>query len=228
MSHPNDPSLAGFVDWLGEDAAPGGGSAPVVAVGFGVPGIEITRMAADVEADLVVLGRRPRAPDRPLVLGETADAVLRRNETPTLFVPPDCPTLSKVLVALDATDRSGEVLARGVEVAVAASAQEIGVITVESENGDEPGASGPVSGHILRVRQIVERFRHDVPDGPPITVEARSGAIIEEVLEAVGRAAAHLLVIGYRRGGPVKVVRPRDIARNLLYASAAAVLTVPL
>lgn len=223
-----DPVLVHFVDWLGADGSPNGDVSPEVTIGFGLPGIEITRMAHEVRADLVVLGRRPRTPDRPLVLGETADAVLRRNEIPTLFVPPDCPELERVLIALDATDRSVEILSRGVEVSVAAGARAIGVVTVDTEADTGTEQRGPVSGHVLRVQQLVERFRRDAKRAPPISLETRRGAIVDQVLDAVSRAAAQLLVIGYRRGGPAKVVRPSDLARNLLYASATAVLTVPL
>ncbi|MEZ4588612.1 MAG: universal stress protein [Gemmatimonadales bacterium] len=124
----------------------------------GLPGIEITRMAHEIRADLVVLGRRPRAPDRPLVLGETADAVLRRNETPTCTVPRTVRSSSGSRSRLDATDRSVEILRRGVEaVSAAAGATAIGVVTVDTEADARNEQRGPGEwAYVLRVQQLVE------------------------------------------------------------------------
>jgi nucleotide-binding universal stress UspA family protein len=60
------------------------------AVAFGIPGVEIARFAEHERADLLVLGRKPRSRMARLLLGDTADAVVRRSRCPP-FVPPTAP-----------------------------------------------------------------------------------------------------------------------------------------
>ncbi len=223
--------LEHFRLWLGAEARNGAlADAPEVAVAFGIAGIEIGRFAALRKADLVVLGRRDRTPDHRLLLGETADAVVRRSDLPVLFVPPDVKEFRRILVALDGTERAAQVL----EVALAASREfgaALSAVTVEPDLDDErsPPANGPMPrGRSVRLRDLLMRLPRGGPGATGVALEVRKGNPIDEVLLAVTALPADLLVIGYRRGGPPKIVGPTDIARNLLYAAPSAVLTVPL
>lgn len=231
MAHQaTNPELVEFEDWLaGEASTNGPGEHPELAVGFGVPGIEIGRFAALRSADLIVLGRRPRTPEHRLVLGETGDALVRRSGTPILFVPPEVSAFDHVLLALDATERSAEVARVGLAIAKVVGATVVEAVTVR------PGAanSGPAASVLptrrpVRLDEVLHRAGADAAELGPVALTIRQGDPIEEVLAEASASGADLLVIGYRRGGPPKFVSPTEIARNLLYAAPCAILTVPL
>lgn len=227
----DSPELAHFQTWLGNDGRDGLAEPAEVAVAFGIPGIEITRLAGQRSADLVILGRRPRTREHRLLLGETADALVRRSDVPTLFVPPEISSLARVLVALDGGDRSIRVLEAAMAFSRLAHSASVEVVTVEPEREDEAGAgamAAPLTGRSLRLDAVLSQYVADHPDTAPIPLSVRRGHAIEEVLAEVDAARPDVLVIGYRRGGPPKVVGPKDIARNLLYAAPSAVLTIPL
>ena len=60
----------------------------VELVGQGRPSEVIARIAADRDADLIVIGRRGRNPMTDLLLGSTAEAVCRGSDRPVLLVSP--------------------------------------------------------------------------------------------------------------------------------------------
>ncbi|HKV76216.1 MAG TPA: universal stress protein, partial [Gemmatimonadales bacterium] len=78
----------------------------------GLPGIEIVRYAEAESADLIVLGRSRRSSASRWLIGDTGDAVARRSSVPCLFVPPGQSGLTRVLVAVDGTERGLMVLRR--------------------------------------------------------------------------------------------------------------------
>ncbi len=219
------PDLERFTAWLGL-AAPRASGHPEVALAFGVPGIEISRLARLREADLIMLGRRDRAPDRRLLLGDTSDAVVRRSDVPVLFVPTRVRVFKRMVVALDGTDRALAVLETALAMAKMLGA-EFRALMVEPDLADEsePGLGSPMPrGRTIRLAELLRR----VPGGEGRTLAIRHGNPVEEILADLQETETDLLVIGYRRGGPPKVIGPTDIARNLLHAAPAAVLTVPI
>lgn len=220
------PEFDQFSGWLGAEVLGGVGPPPEVALAFGVPGIEISRLARLREANLIVMGRRARAPDRPLELGETSDAVVRRSDIPVLLVPTRVTGFRRVVAALDGTERARTVLQAAMAIAGRLGAN-LEALMVEPELADESQPWMPSPMPRARTVQFAELLRGG-PGGedPPLTV--RRGNPIEEILAHVQATQADLLVIGYRRGGPPKVIAPTNIARNLLHSAPSAVLTVPL
>jgi nucleotide-binding universal stress UspA family protein len=219
-------SLDEFRSWLGAELVGQNGSSAEVAVAFGIPGIEICRMADLRSAGLVVLGRRPRAPDHRLLLGETADAVVRRSGRPVLAIPQGITEFPRVLAALDGTERCSQVLACARQFADTVGATLSGV-TVEPvlANEDRSRVDLP-RARSLKVRQLLAEAGQ--ADGKMLPLRIRRGHPVDEILAAVDEAKASVLVVGYRRGGPPKEVKATETARNLLYAAPCAVLTVPL
>jgi nucleotide-binding universal stress UspA family protein len=217
-----------FRAWLGPDADAGPGERTEIAVGFGVPGIEIGRVASVRGADLIVLGRRSRDPHHRLTLGETADALVRRSPRPVLFVPEEVGAFRRMLVALDGRDRCVTVLEVALALAPALNDPAVTVVTVEPSLDEEASVPGaPARGRTLHLRETVGRFAAQAGRGP-IPISIRRGDVVEEVLREIAELRADLLTVGYRRGGPPKLVGPTEIARNLLYSAPCAVLTVPL
>ena len=99
---------------------------------FGDPAAEICRFAETREADLLILGRKPRSRAARLLLGDTADLVLRRSRVPCLLQP-GTPPITQLLVAVDGSPQALRVLAAGRDFAAAAGAA-IRVATVKELN----------------------------------------------------------------------------------------------
>ncbi len=212
------PELADLERWLGTTIDDCPAETTELAVAYGIPGIEIGRIAEARHVDLVVLGRRPRSADRPLLLGEIADAVVRRSPRPVLLVPPAIGQLVRVLVAFDGTDRTFVLLEPALALAATLGAS-VSVVTVRTDQ--DP----PAEPDLGRFTEALARIT--APGSVPRT-RVRTGNPITEVLAEVEETGADVLVIGYRRGGPPKVVEPADIARTLLYSAPSAVMTVPI
>jgi nucleotide-binding universal stress UspA family protein len=220
--------LTHFCRWLGADAANGQGRRPEVAVAFGVPGIEIARLAAARHASLVVLGRQQRAPDYPIALGETADAVVRRSDRPTLFAPSFVTGVRSIVVAVDGSDRTLPVLDRTLDFACRWDA-DVTVLAVEPDLDDEHGPAHAPRTRTEHLRSHLQRWHceHRPAARRPALI-VRRGNPIHEVLAFAAATRPDVLAIGYRRGGQPKVIGSADIARNLLFSSPTAVLTIPI
>jgi nucleotide-binding universal stress UspA family protein len=123
--------------WLAPELLAAGRAAHVeVAVTFGDTAAEICRFAETREADLLILGRKLRTPAARLLLGDTADRVLRRSRVPCLFVQPGAPPITQLLVAVDRSPQALRVFAAGRDFAAAAGAA-IRVATVEAISAPE-------------------------------------------------------------------------------------------
>jgi nucleotide-binding universal stress UspA family protein len=192
------------------------------AISYGLPGVEITRIAERVQADLVVLGRKPRTQAMRLLLGDTADAVARRSRVPCLFVPPSGVGFNRMLVAMDGSPRGSAVLRFAV-----AFAREVGavlrVLTVERHWPGEPLELAPA---LPATR--AEAMQAELDRSLAIAVEVRRGHAAEQILEAAAEGGEDMIVIGCHRGGPAGVIEAGSTARHVIHQAPCAVLTVPL
>lgn len=215
--------------WLQADVlAPNEADAADLAIGSGNPGIEICRFAERAQADLLVLGRKRHSPMMRLLLGDTADAVARRSRVPCLFVPQGAPRISKVLVALDGSERGMNVLGPVCDFAAQVGAS-LQAITVERGPANEPlhlVSTLPVtrsSSLQARVREVL--IKNALPDVPLVI---RRGDILEWVMAEAQQTGADVLALGYHRGGAPGVIEGSSTARRLAHAAPCGVLTIPL
>ena len=226
-------ALERLQQWLEADLKAAGTDTPVeLGIAFGVPGIEICRFAEQRAADLLVLGRKQRSPIARLLLGDTADAVLRRSRVPCLFVQPGSSPIGQLLVALDGSDRGMSVLtaARGLAEAVGAA---IRVVTVEDVDAPHPQAlASPVP---LTRSGRLQRQVH--PIGAPTTesrgpadtrVSVRQGLVVPEILAEVAASGPDVLAFGYHRGGAPGIIEGSSTARQLAHTAPVSVLAIPL
>ena len=217
--------------WLEADVLPPDDRHGVeTAVAYGVPGVEICRFGESREADLMVLGRKPRSQMARLLLGDTADAVARRSRLPCLFVPPNIGPIRRLLVALDGTERGLAVLQTACALARGIKAS-LGVVTVEQEPAGEPAhlaSALPVERSARLQSQVRMLVSRECVDGAKSLVDVRRGPVVEQVLAALEETAADALVVGYHRGGPPGVIEVGSTARHLVHVAPCAVLTVPL
>lgn len=210
---------------------------PDFAVLWGVPGVEIPRFAEDHEADLIVLGRKPRTRAQRVFMGDTADAVARRSRVPCLFLLPECRGIGHALACLDGTVRGMRVfhVARAM---TAATGAELHTVTVEPVWLDEPeDLAGILPGaRSLRLNRSLDRAllaggvegEDEVVGATAAALKVRRGDVLSEILAETQESGAELLVIGYHRGGPPGMVEGGSVARKLLHAAPCGVLTVPL
>jgi nucleotide-binding universal stress UspA family protein len=217
--------------WLGAEPS---ADCPVpveLGIAFGVPGIEICRFAEQRGADLLVLGRKHRSAVARLLVGDTADAVIRRSRVPCLFVDEGALPLSQLLVALDGSDRGMLVygLTRDFAQAIGAG---LTVVTVES--GDAPQTLDLVPPLPLtrssRLWSELEPLapRAGAPASTETTVSIRRGRPVSEILAEIADCGADVLAFGCHRGGPAGILDPGGTARRLLHTAPASVLSIPL
>lgn len=217
--------------WLAAGVIPAGAGVPVeLGIAFGIPGIEICRFAEQRAADLLVLGRKHRSPMARLLVGDTADAVVRRSRVPCLFVQPGSGPIREALVALDGSERGMRVLAatRGFARSVGAT---IRVVTVEDQ---EPSPSSGLAVPFTRssrlqraVASIASRETgpHPVEDSG---LAVRRGPIVREILAEVADGHPDVLAFGYHRGGPPGIIEGSSVARQLTHTAPVNVLAIPL
>lgn len=229
--------LERLADWLEHDLASAPPSLQVeLGCAHGIPSVEICRFAENRRADLLILGRKPRTAAVRMLVGDTADAVARRSQVASLYVPPRAGSLQRILVALDGTERGFVVFrtAAGLAEAIGAGLQPIIV---------EPafvGDSAPVPssrtlallGQLERLATPGDREALARASGPGRSLEdmllVRRGDPVTQLLEAAEVARADVVAIGNRRGGPPGPVEGGSIARRFAHLAPEALLAVPL
>jgi universal stress protein E len=208
-----------------------------LAVGTGLPGVEISRFAETHDADLVVVGRKHRSASRRLLLGDTADAVARRSRTPCLFVPSGELAFGHALVALDGTERGLSVLIAAMDFARLTGAR-LRAVSVEPVYENEAGVDRMLTGRSARLLQAIDALVRS-SEFPPKQWDRRSrgagaavvihrGPVVSEVLREVERSETDLLCLGYHPGGPAGIIDAGSVARRLAHEAPCGVLTVPL
>jgi nucleotide-binding universal stress UspA family protein len=225
-------ALERLQQWLEADLKSARTDTPVeLGIAFGVPGIEICRFAEQRAADLLVLGRKHRSPMARLLLGDTADAVLRRSRVPCLFVQPGSSPIGQLLVALDGSDRGMSVLTAARGFAEAAGAA-IRVVTVEDVDAPPPQvlASRLPLTRSDRLQREVDPIGAQTTGsrGPDTSVSVRQGLVVPEILAEVAASGPDVLAFGYHRGGPPGIIEGSSTARQLAHTASVSVLAIPL
>ncbi|TFG52591.1 MAG: universal stress protein [Gemmatimonadales bacterium] len=216
----------------------GGADVPVACmVGLGLPSVEITRYAEDHQADLIVMTRKRHSQLRRMLLGDTADSVVRRSPVPCLFVPPDGFDESPILVAADGTERGLAVVHAGIAFAQAIGG-DVSFVTVEPPHDDEPSHLTkrlPGERSVVLARALDQFALHgerhgrlDPKSSAAERLTVRRGSPVPEILQELSDTQAGVLVVGYHRGGPPGPLESRSVARQLTHRAPCAVLTVPL
>jgi nucleotide-binding universal stress UspA family protein len=216
--------------WLHDELSQDSPVPVELGIAFGVPGIEICRFAEQRGADLLVLGRKHRSAVARLLVGDTADAVVRRSRVPCLFMEHGALPLSQLLVALDGSDRGMRVYATARDFAQAVDLG-LTVVTVETGGWHEAGdqvAPLPLTRSSRLWRELDPPLpRAGAPASTEVAVSIRRGRPVAEVLAELGEAGADVLTFGCHRGGPAELL-DGGVARHLLHGAPVSVLTIPL
>ena len=214
--------------WVEAELATTGPVSVELGIAFGVPGIEICRYAEQRGADLLILGRKHRSAIARLLVGDTADAVIRRSRVPCLFVEQGALPLSQLLVALDGSDRGMRVYAAARDFAQAVG---LGLSVVTVECGDPSEASDLLPLPLTRSSRLaggLESPAHRPGTPVAVTFSIRKGRAVTEVLAEIAETGADVLTFGCHRGGPAGLLESGGTARHLLHAAPVSVLTIPL
>lgn len=235
--HGDSAILDRLAHWLEHDLASASPELPVqLGCAHGIPSVEICRFAEDRRADLLILGRKQRTAAVRMLVGDTADAVARRSQVASLYVPPRVGPLQKILVALDGTERGFVVFRAAAALADAIGAGLQPVIIEPAAVGD--AAPVPSSrtlallGQLERLATPSDRDALARAAGPAKSLEemliVRRGEPVTQLLEAAEAEAADIVAIGNRRGGPPGPVEGGSIARRFAHLAPEALLAVPL
>jgi nucleotide-binding universal stress UspA family protein len=207
------------------------------ALEVGLPGIEISRTAEDLRADLIVVGRKRRTSVQRLMVGDTADSVARRSRVPCLFVSSIDSSFNRMLVGLDGSERGTSLLPAVLEFAHDAGSR-LRFVTVEPVMEQELDSAWDLAPRSRRLAETLEAISHR-PDIKPLNWEVlpgdsgpalaiHRGRVVDEILKEIRHSQADVLAIGCHRGGPAGTLEAGSISRRLMHTCHCSVLTVPL
>jgi len=215
-----------------------GVSGATIAVARDVKAVAaITRYAAEVDADLLVIGTHGRTGVARLLLGSVAEACVAAAPCPVLTVPrtPEGAgpsTAAPVLVAVDFSDRSRAAVAAGRQLADLFGA-DLELVHVVRDAGPYPGLApnilslvdyDPAQGEAVRDR--LARFAETVPGAAPTTFHVGLGEPSRVVTALAAERGAGALVLGThgRRGLAHALIG--SVAEAALRRSPCPVLTL--
>jgi nucleotide-binding universal stress UspA family protein len=200
------------------------------------PASAIVASAANLGADLIVLGSRGRGALASMLLGSVPAEVVEHAPCPVLVARGG--RVSRLLVASDGSDTAGAIPARlggwGVfaglpaEVISVAPPREpayefiVGLYTL----GSYPLATDRAEA-LERHRRFADEVAHDLTvDGLPATSHVRAGDAADEILAAAQRSGADLIVTGSRGLRGLDRLLLGSVARNVVLHAPCSVLVM--
>jgi nucleotide-binding universal stress UspA family protein len=233
------------IDQLLARAVVGSGIDPLTIqrrVRYGEPHAEILAAAAEIDADLVVMGTEARRGIRRMFFGSTAASVLAHTTIPVLALPPNAPDLlvpgegphhlpfHQILVAIDFSE-SGMLAVR--DAAELAKRWGAGLVLLHVVPGlpDVLHWGESLDRHqrrqIERARRELELIARGI-EGVPVSVLTVEGAPDEGIIGAVTDYSGSLIALGLRRSRAGWFApRPGSTAYRVLSLTSLPVLVLP-
>ncbi|MEM1118080.1 MAG: universal stress protein [Bacteroidota bacterium] len=193
----------------------------------------ILAYADEIGADLVVMGTHGRSGFTNMVMGSTAEFVLRRADCPVLTVGPKAgaPESGPILAPVEFTSDSDAALETAVALAEAEGVPLVAVHVVEPVVMPVPYAVSvsavDQSGLVDRVRETLQTWMQTRATGPVrASVEVREGDAIGQILDAASAHTAALIVqASHGRTGVARVLLG-SIAEAVARRAPCPVLTL--
>jgi nucleotide-binding universal stress UspA family protein len=206
-----------------------GGEAAKCRVILGAPGPTLANVAADVRADLLIVGAARRSRLGRAILGTTAQRVLREAKVPVLVARrPVTPPLRRVLLTTDLSAPSGAVHETAVDTigTFFGPPERVRSLMVLGWMGVPAPLTPEAVGRAARAE--LEAFLRErdlaVPVVEPVV---RSGIVADEIVEEAREWDADLLVVGtHARGWGVRMMLG-SVAEAALRDAPCNVLAVP-
>jgi nucleotide-binding universal stress UspA family protein len=208
-----------------------------VRLDIGPPQLRIVETAAEVGADLIVMGTHGASGLEHLVLGSVTEHVLRRAPCPVLTVPPRSHATSslpfkRLLISVDFSDWSLAALELTWRLAQEADAEVTLVHAIDRGPDDEvAAANGIAPAHPLPdPDEIRQRLCGLVPDTvrqwcrPHVRVDR--GRPFRVILHAAGDEHADLIVMGVHGRSPVNLALFGSTTHQVVRRATCPVLTL--
>jgi nucleotide-binding universal stress UspA family protein len=195
----------------------------------------ILERAADLAADLVVVGTHGRSGFDRLALGSVAEKVLRKAPCPVLTVPPAAVApgsdrvFSTVLCAVDFSEPSADALRVAADLArrYRSALVLLHVVDWPFAGSDRPRpAPGLMGGLESRAQDDLAALVADIPAPPQVSTVVLTGRPRDEILTCARQRDADLIVLGVSGHGAVERALLGSTAHGVIRQSDCPVLTV--
>jgi nucleotide-binding universal stress UspA family protein len=234
-----EPALREFVEGVLPRA---GGEGPALVARAGEPDDVILDTAARADADLIVMGTQGLGGIRKLLLGSTAERVLRRTRVAVLAVPHGAAGplargsegarlgLERILSATDFSPTSVAALEWAAALADAARvpllvAHVVAPVAVAPQW--RPYVEQADEERVAAARAELDKLLARLPAGPARETAVALGRPADEIASMAERRQAGLVVMGLTGGRDAESTRPGSIAYRVLTLSRVPVLVVP-
>jgi nucleotide-binding universal stress UspA family protein len=214
-----------------------GGSAVPLRTSEGDASAEIVRAAADMHADLVVMGTHGRSGFDRLTLGSVTEKVLRKASCPVLTIPPNAPRTPdaveyrRILCPTDFSECSTQALELATSLALTTRASITLLHVVETE-GDESPSDQPDDVKELRRRRdaATSRLHASIASHIEPALDVATGVALgkphREILRAAAEHHSDVIVMGVRGRGPVDLTLFGSTTNQVVRRSTCPVITV--
>jgi nucleotide-binding universal stress UspA family protein len=194
---------------------------------------EMLALAAEIDADLIVVGTHGLGGVRKLFFGSVAEKILRAARVPVLAVPfdanrPGVLEFTSVLAAIELDETAGSMAAEAARVATSLGVPlallhvvrplQIGWRWAEARDAAMPARVHDARKHLDAVAKTIQ--------GTIPTVIVSIGEPEEQVAAAAVQQAGALVVVGLGEGELLR--RPGSVAYRILCLSTAPVLAMPV
>jgi len=234
---------------LGRIFARAEGAEMIVVTATDEDGDDLAALARSHEADLVVLGSSHRGPIGRVVPGATVERLLGEAPCAVAVAPPgfgepaagesawrplggpgEDAGMRVVGVGYDGSDAAVEALRAAVKLAVPNGAA-LRVYTIARTFPHVPGATGDARGPgVPTEAEVLRGILHDAVKALPAETRALPvflrGLAADELIDAA-KLGVDLLVLGSRRGGPVRRKLHHSVTSTVMQRAACPVLISP-
>lgn len=223
------------------DAAPGGVTVDVIVTDAPDVRREILEQVHAVKADLLVMGTHGRSGFDRLLLGSTAEKVLRKATCPVMVVPPHAGepvaagdvAFDRILCAVDFSDCSVTALTHALSMAEEADARltVLNVIAKPPDHDEDPGSAAADAGalHAAAERRL-SRLQALIPPSvlPYCTVDTvvSEGPVWRGILDTAAERRSDLIVMGVHGRGAVDLALFGSNTHHVIRGATCPVLTV--
>jgi nucleotide-binding universal stress UspA family protein len=202
---------------------------------------EVVVQADLLDADVIVVGSHGRSGFERLLLGSTADRILRKARRPVLVVPahageghgPLVMPFKRIVCPIDFADSSLKALEYALRLAEEADAQLTLLHAIELP--PELHEFLPMGTDVATMRSAAERARHarlealvpqDARTYCTIATRVTEGKVYRQILDGAAETAADLIVMGVHGRGAVDVAVFGSNTQAVVRTAVCPVLTV--
>ncbi len=237
-----EPALREFVTTTGGSTAAGSAN-PELVVQIGEASSVVLAAADRLAPDLIVMGTQGLSGFKKLVLGSTAERVLRRATVAVLAVPPADPSaivsaaggprleLTAVLAASDFSDAANRAAQYAAAIAQRLNARLVFAHIVSPLNvpAEFQRYVKGVDEHATKhARALLESQRGDISGSDRAEVVVELGSPADGIASVAREQGAGVIVMGLASEKGTHAVRPGAIVYRVLCQTHVPVLVVPL